>query len=127
MIGVATTVVSVLRGTSTNLFGDTTDLAIPVTVGVPASIMETNRATTRQADDRAQTVIRYVGRVSGDVDIRPGDRLLDSDSNIYLVAAASRSSNPFLVPDLRLDLEWVQLLPAGSNIGAATLPFTIGA
>lgn len=104
----ATTRVSVLRGTGTSLFDDPTDAGTVVTVGVPISIIETARSTTDHADDRQKTVITYTGRCNPNVDIRQGDRLLDRDGvTYYQVDAATTVSNPITGNDRRLDLSRV--------------------
>jgi len=104
-----TTLVSILRGSSTNTFGDTIDTPTVVASAVPMSILEQSRATTKRASDRAQTVLSFLGRCSPSVDVRQGDRLLDTAGSTYVVHAVSRESNPIAPQDQRLDLERVQL------------------
>lgn len=108
MRALATTRVSVLRGTGTSLFDDPTDAGTVVTVGVPIAIIETARSTTDHVDDRQKTVITYTGRCNPNVDIRQGDRLLDADGvTYYQVDAATTVSNPITGNDRRLDLSRV--------------------
>lgn len=108
MRALATTRVSVLRGTGTSLFDDPTDTGTVVTVGVPISIVETQRSTTGHVDDRQKTVLTFTGRCNANVDIRQGDRLLDRDGvTYYNVVAATTVSNPITGNDRRLDLERV--------------------
>lgn len=134
MRSVANCTVSVLRGSETDDYGDTADTGNVVADRVPASILETVRRTTRRADDRAQTVLYFTGRVDPRVDVRQNDRLRDERTGaVYLVTSLSRVGNPVTVNDSRLDLERVSVGSVGtsdyndtSTLGNS-LPFTIGA
>jgi len=108
MRAVATTTVTVYRGTTTNAFGDDVDNTTPLFTGKPMSIQEQRRATTRHADNRAQTVLYHTARCSPALDVRLDDRLLDERTgSIYLVTAASTVENTVTTNDRRLDLEKV--------------------
>jgi hypothetical protein len=103
-----TTRVSVLRGSTVNVFDDPTDAATVVLVGVPMAITETARTTTDHADDRQKSVFTYSGRCKYGTDVRQGDRLLDRDGvTYYAVRAVTTVSNPITKNDVRLDLERV--------------------
>ena len=104
----ATTRVSVLRGTGVNLFDDPGDTGTVILVGVPISIVETSRASTQHVDDRQQTIQALTGRCNPNVDIRQGDRLLDRDgATYYQVLSSSVVSNPITGNDRRLLLQRV--------------------
>lgn len=108
MRALATTRVSILRGSTVNLFDDPSDAGTVVASGVPMAITETSRATTEHADDRQKSVLAYTGRCNPTVDVRQGDRLLDRDGTTYYqVTAATTVSNPITGNDRRLDLERV--------------------
>lgn len=102
----ATTKISVLRGTTTNAFGDEVDNFTVAASGIPASLIE----QTRQMFTRESTeprVVRYtVGRVTAGTDIRQNDVLLDERTSVkYIVQAVSGLGNPVRMEDLRLDLK----------------------
>lgn len=105
MIARATTTVSVLRGTSTNAFGDEIDTDTPVYTGIPASLVEqTRRVTTR--DNPTPRIVRYaVGRVTAGTDVTDQDRVKDERTNeVYIVEAVSSMNSAAVSADLRLDL-----------------------
>jgi len=105
MIAAATTSISVLRGTSTNAWGDEIDTDTAVHTGIPASLIEqTRRVTTR--DDPTPRIVRYaVGRVTAGTDITDQDRIRDERTGaIYIVEAVSAMNSAAVAADLRLDL-----------------------
>lgn len=105
MIARATTTLSVLRGTSTDAFGDEVDSNTAVATGIPASLTEqTRRVTTR--DDPTPRVIRYsVARVTAGTDITDQDRVMDERTGaVYIVDAVSSMNSAAVAADLRLDL-----------------------
>ncbi len=104
-VAIATTTLAVLRGTTTDAYGDEQDTDTPVAVGIPASLTEqTRRVTTR--DDPTPRIVRYaVARVSAGTDVTDQDRVRDERTGaVYIVDAASSMANPALTADLRLDL-----------------------
>lgn len=102
--------VTILRGTELTELGDTQDRAVPVRDRVPAAIREQRRQTTTNADDRAQTVLYFTGRMSAREDVRQDDRLRDeATGTIYLVTAVSRHGASSRTNETRLDLERVGL------------------
>lgn len=101
----ATTTVSVLRGTTTDDFGDTVAADTVAASAVPASILEQRRTMFTAAQDRVQQVLFYIGRVPGDTDVRLADRVRDEvTGDTYFVDAVSRVGSPVQMNDLRLDL-----------------------
>jgi hypothetical protein len=105
MQAVATTRVSILRGTTTDAYGDEQDTDTPIATGIPASLTEqTRRVTTR--DDPTPRIVRYaIARVPAATDVTDQDRLKDERTGaIYIVEATSSMANPASVPDIRLDL-----------------------
>jgi hypothetical protein len=131
MHGLATGLYTQLRGAGANVFGDVTDVDTALQTGLAMSIIEQTRATTRQADDRAQSVVYARGRVSPGVNVKTGDRFRDEVTGAtYIVTSVSRMANPVSANDTALELERVQdsTDPAQTYaaIGAVTIPFTIG-
>lgn len=105
MQAIATTTISVLRGTTTDDFGDVADTDTVVARGVPAALTEQSRRVTTR-DDPAPRVIRSaVARVAAGTDVNDQDRIKDERTGAtYIVDATSRMANPALQVDIRLDL-----------------------
>ncbi|WP_159006883.1 hypothetical protein [Streptomyces sp. NRRL S-813] len=104
-IAIATTTLAVLRGTTTDAWGDEADTDTPKYTGIPAALTEqTRRVTTR--DDPTPRIVRYaVARVAAGTDVTDQDRIKDERTGaIYTVDAVSSMANPAVTPDLRLDL-----------------------
>lgn len=105
MIALATTTVSVLRGTSTTAFGDEVDAATVVQTGVPMAIMAQSQSSTRAVDQRTQEVETFRGRAPKGTAIYTGDRVQDERSGeIYTVTGSHQAANPVLGQDLAVDL-----------------------
>lgn len=105
MLSVATTTLTVYRGTSTDAYGDEQDNDTVAASGIPASLVEqTRRVTTR--DDPTPRIVRYaVGRVTAGTDITDQDRIKDEHTGaVYIVDAVSSMTNAAVAADLRLDL-----------------------
>lgn len=105
MLAVATTTLTVYRGTSTDAYGDEQDTSTVVHTGIPASLTEQSRRVTTR-DDPTPRIVRYaVARVTAGTDITDQDRLLDERTGaVYIVEAVSSMANPAVAADLRLDL-----------------------
>jgi hypothetical protein len=105
MLALATTTVTVYRGTTTDAYGDEQDTNTVVHTRIPASIAEQTRRTTTR-DDPTPRVIRYVvGRVTAGTDITDQDRLLDERTGfVYIVEAVSSMTSAAVAADLRLEL-----------------------
>ncbi|MEU1309504.1 hypothetical protein ABZ419_11500 [Streptomyces cinnamoneus] len=105
VIARATTTIAVLRGTSTDVFGDEADTDTVVASGIPASLVEQNRRVTTR-DDPTPRVIRYaVGRVTAGTDITDQDRIRDERTNaLYIVDSVSSMNSAAVAADLRLEL-----------------------
>jgi hypothetical protein len=105
MLALATTTVTVYRGTTTDAYGDEQDTDTPVHTGIPASIVEQSRRTTTR-DDPTPRIVRYtVGRVTAGTDITDQDRLQDERTGaVYIVEAVSSMTSAAVAADMRLDL-----------------------
>ena len=105
MQAIATTTVSILRGTTTDPYGDERDTDTPVATGIPASLTEQSRRVTTR-DDPTPRIVRYaVARVPARTDITDQDRVRDERTGaIYIVDAVSGMTNPAIEVDRRLDL-----------------------
>lgn len=104
-VAIATTTLAVLRGTTTNAWGDEQDTDTPHQTGIPAALTEQSRRVTTR-DDPTPRIVRYaVARVAAGTDVTDQDRVRDERTGaIYTVDAVSSMANPALTADLRLDL-----------------------
>lgn len=106
----ATTTVSVLRGTSTDAFGDEYDNGTVESSGNPASIMQRDKRVFDPASSESRIVSYFSGRMDGTTDVADTDRLLDEGSGaIYVIEAVTRPSSPVHLPDVHLDLRRVNV------------------
>lgn len=106
LIALATTRVSVLRGTTTDTFGDPADTTTAHAAGIPAALTESSRQTYEPVTGTPRIIRTHVARVPATTDVTENDRILDETSNeIYIVVSVTKNSNPVLVQPLRLDLK----------------------
>ncbi len=105
MQAIATTRLTVLRGTTTDVYSDEQDTDTPILTGIPASLTEQSRRVTTR-DNPTPRIVRYaVARVAAGTDIRDQDRVRDERTGaVYIVDAPSSMANPAMAADLRLDL-----------------------
>ena len=105
MLALATTTLTVYRGTTTDTWGDEADTNTVVYTGIPASITEQSRRVTTR-DDPTPRIVRYaVGRVTAGTDITDQDRIVDERTGAtYIVDSVSSMNSPVVAADLRLDL-----------------------
>jgi hypothetical protein len=105
----ATCLASVLRGTSTNTYGDVTDNATVAASGIPARIVVESKTVTDSASQTSRVVQRVLGVVGSAVDITDTDRLRDdTHSVVYAVEAVTQRGGPGLTSDLELELRRVK-------------------
>jgi hypothetical protein len=105
MQAIATTRVSILRGTTTDTWGDEQDTDTALYTGIPASLIEQSRRVTTR-DDPTPRIVRYaVARVPANTDVTDQDRLRDERTGAtYIVDSVSAMTNPAIAVDRRLDL-----------------------
>lgn len=105
MQAIATTRISILRGTTTDAYGDEQDTDTPIATGIPASLTEQSRRVTTR-DDPTPRIVRYaIARVGAGTDVTDQDRVRDERTGaVYIVDAVSSMANPAVAADLRLDL-----------------------
>jgi len=105
MLALATCTVSILRGTSTDNYGDLNDTATVVASGVPASLLEQRRVVTTFGDDRPQVVRYWTGRVPAGTDIQADDRVLNEQTNaVFIVDSLSTETAVVHNGETRVDL-----------------------
>lgn len=105
MLSVATTTLTVYRGTSTDVYGDEVDNDTIAASGIPASLVEQTRRVTTRDDPTPRIVHSATGRVTAGTDITDQDRVKDERTGaVYIVDAVSSMTNAAVAADLRLDL-----------------------
>jgi hypothetical protein len=105
MLAVPTTTVSILRGTTTNPFGDVQDTAAIAASGIPASLLEYSQESKRPADRHQQTVRMARCRIPGTTTVQTGDRIKDENTlAVYAVDDSTQLRNIVSTTDLRLVL-----------------------
>lgn len=106
MYALATTRVSILRGTSTNEFGDETDADTVHSSGTLANIRE-NRRSVFDASTGTPRVVRSIEcRLPSDTDILDSDRIMDeTDGKVYGIISVTNPGRPGKRADLELELE----------------------
>lgn len=105
MYAFPTTTVSVLRGETTDAFGDAVSADTVAASGVPFSLLEQRRSVFIATDNRVAQVRYFTGRAPGDSDILISDRIRDETTGVvYFVDSVTRVGSPVTMNDLRLDL-----------------------
>lgn len=105
MLALATTTITIYRGTTTDQYGDTQDVDTPLVTGVPCSLLEQTDYVQTQDQPEPMIVRRYTGRVNPSLSVQVGDRLLDeSTGQKYMIDSFSTSNNPLIVTDTKLHL-----------------------
>lgn len=92
---IATTTITLLRGTAQDSFGDTVDLDQAVASEVPFSILEVGSAARRPNEGRTDNVRNYMGRCYPSLEIRRDDRVRDERTGqVYTVDEVVTPVNP---------------------------------
>lgn len=105
MQAIATTQLTVLRGTTTDAYGDEQDTDTVVAKNIPASLTEQSRRVTTRDDPTPRIIRSAIARVPADSDITDQDRVRDQRTGVtFIVDSTSGMANPALAVDLRLDL-----------------------
>lgn len=101
---VPSTLVTVMRGVTTDEFGDEIDADVVVASGLPALVTEDGQQTGRPADGRDGGVAeQYVIRLRPDADVVELDRLLDQRTTaVYQVTAVYTPQGPTGIADVRV-------------------------
>lgn len=111
MYALASNRISVLRGTTTNAYGDIVDdpdNAQVVAAGVPAQIVVTNSRAYDPTSQQIRIVQSIAGIVQSDVDIVESDQLIDDQTGaIYAVESVTQEGGPGFTSDLELVLRRV--------------------
>lgn len=104
----ATTTISVLRGTAEDRYGDEVDTDTVVASRIPASILEKPVTGARPASGRKDTPRTYFLRVWRTFTFQQGDRVRDERTGyVYAVTTLAPVTNPVGLGSTRLDLQRV--------------------
>ncbi len=104
----ATTLISILRGTVEDRYGDEVDTDTVIASRIPASILAKPVTGARPSSGRKDTPRGYFLRVWRNVDIRQNDRVRDERTNeVYAVLTDAPTANPVGLGSTRLDLQKV--------------------
>lgn len=108
MTFLATTTVSVLRGTGTNRFGDEVDIDDVVKTGLPASILQKPVTSARPSSGNKNTPRGYTLRIGRMFPLQENDRIRDERTGwTYSVTTLPPSTNPVGLGSTRADLQRV--------------------
>lgn len=106
MYELATCTASILRGTTTDTFGDTVDNATVITTGIPASIREGGRTVYDAATQTPRVVRTIQARMPANTDVRDTDQVRDDTHGVtYVVTEVTAPREPGFTPDLELQLK----------------------
>lgn len=105
MYTLATSLCSVLRGTTTNAYGDVVDTATVVQSGIPASVIETDMAVFDPASQTPRTVRTVTAVLPSGTDVLTTDRLRDDTYGVtYAIEDVTQNRAVGRTPDLVLSL-----------------------
>lgn len=126
MIAHATTRVSILRGTSTNEFGDEVDNDVVAASGIPASRNQISHRAKTESSSSERTVRKLTFRVPRGTNIQPGDRLGDERlGDICLVDSVKIENSYGVAMDLIVKATVVDAVEMpGVPVGTDFNPFT---
>lgn len=108
MYSLATCTVSILRGTTTTIYGDEVDDGTVIASGIPASIIVASKSIYDRATQSPRVIQQVTGAVGSEVDIKDSDQVRDDTNGItYAVEAVTQPNGPGFTPDLQLELRRV--------------------
>lgn len=106
MVIIATSKYSVLRGTTTNEYGDEVDGDTVIDTDIRGSVVQRAKNVYNPDSGRVELITFYTGRFPHGTDIVQGDRIRDErTSKEYVVLSANGGSDFINKSDLTLDLE----------------------
>lgn len=108
MYALATTKVTILRGTTTDEVGDVLDTATPYKTGIIAALIEVNATTWDAATQQRRTVRRIDLTLPSTTDLLSSDQILDEETGyVYSITQLTQPNAPGLTPDLTAVLQRV--------------------
>ena len=108
MYALATTTVSILRGTGYNDAGDLVDTQDVYKTGIVAALIEKNSTTWDAATQQRRTVRRINLTLPSTTDVLGSDQILDEETGyLYSITSLTQPNAVGIVPDLDLVLQRV--------------------
>lgn len=108
MYALASNLVSVVRGTTLNAYGDTVDdpdNAQVIASGIPAQIVVTSSRAYDNTSQQIRVIQSIAGAVQSDTDIVESDQLVDDQTGAtYIVESVTQEGGPGFTSDLELVL-----------------------
>lgn len=96
---------TVLRGSTTNDYGDEVDGNTVASSEILGSVIERTKQVFNPDDGRVATIRFLTGRFNHNADIQDGDRIKDQKTGeIFIVASLSRPTNAVMKSDIVADL-----------------------
>jgi hypothetical protein len=112
----ATTTLTVMRGTNVNEWGDRTNVGIPLYEGIPAGLVESAKQVFDRASQRHQVVRTTTCVVPDWADILSTDTLMDETTgNYYMIESVTMQPSLGLPPDKLLTLRSRSGVSTGSD------------
>lgn len=100
---VASTTVTVLRGTATDAYGDEVDVDTDVARRLPAVVTEQRQRTRQPSEGRGGTTETFTIRLRPTADVVEGDRLRDDRTDaVYQVREVSNPGSAVGFADVRV-------------------------
>jgi hypothetical protein len=116
MMELANTTLSVLRGTTTNGYGDRTNVGVPLHTGIPAAVVEKSKQVFDRDSQRFQTIRTSMCVVPDWADILDTDTLMDETTgNFFMVEDIQIQPSLGIPPDKILTLRWRSGVSVGSD------------
>ena len=104
----ATTRISILRGESTDEWGDPVDNDTVAASGIQAAITEVNQDSSNEVTGIPRTVRRAILRVGSEVDLRTNYRIYDEwNDETWTINFISRVQNPVCAMDTKAEIQRV--------------------
>ena len=111
MYGLASTTVSIYRGTTTNAYGDEVDdidNAVCVASGIPADLFVTVARPYDPTTQQIRVIQSVRGSIGSDTDLVESDQIVDDNTGFtYQVESVTQPMGPGFVGDLALELRRV--------------------
>ena len=100
---IATTYITILRGTAIDEFGDEVDTDTEMADRLPATIVETSQRTWNPVEQRAGVIEQYTIRLRPSVNVAENDRIRDERTGvIYQVREVSNPPSLVGLADRRV-------------------------
>lgn len=113
MYALATTTVTILRGTKTDEIGDEIDTFDVYKTGIIASLIEKNHVTWDRATQQRRTVRVIACTLPSTTDVTSDDRIKDEETGyVYAITDVTQPNAVGITPDLDLELKRITSVTA---------------